>query len=99
MNEFQPAAFHRFGAVAVRLSVELGRTEMPLRDVLDAHHRLGQGLRGEHVPPRSPRRDQQQRCGHLPLRKISLISPCGRERVMARSIPTVIPAAITDEPP
>ncbi len=34
MSEFQPAAFHRFGAVAVRLSVELGRTEMPLRDVL-----------------------------------------------------------------
>jgi flagellar motor switch protein FliN/FliY len=39
MNEFQPAAFHRFGAVAVRLSVELGRTEMPLRDVL----MLGEG--------------------------------------------------------
>lgn len=39
MSEFQPAAFHRFGAVAVRLSVELGRTEMPLRDVLT----LGEG--------------------------------------------------------
>lgn len=34
MSNFQPAAFHRFGDVAVRLSVELGRTEMPLRDVL-----------------------------------------------------------------
>jgi flagellar motor switch protein FliN/FliY len=39
MSEFQPAAFHRFGAVAVRLSVELGRTEMSLRDVLQ----LGEG--------------------------------------------------------
>lgn len=39
MSEFQPAAFHRFGAVAVRLSVELGRTEMALRDVLQ----LGEG--------------------------------------------------------
>jgi flagellar motor switch protein FliN/FliY len=39
MSEFQPAAFHRFGAVAVRLSVELGRTEMPLREVLT----LGEG--------------------------------------------------------
>ena len=39
MSEFQPAAFQRFGAVAVRLSVELGRTEMPLRDVL----MLGEG--------------------------------------------------------
>ena len=35
----QPAAFARFGDVAVRLSVELGRTEMPLRDVL----MLGEG--------------------------------------------------------
>ena len=39
MNELQHAAFHRFGTVAVRLSVELGRTEMPLRDVL----MLGEG--------------------------------------------------------
>lgn len=39
MSAFQPAAFHRFGDVAVRLSVELGRTEMPLRDVL----MLGEG--------------------------------------------------------
>ncbi|KPF63598.1 FliM/FliN family flagellar motor switch protein [Porphyrobacter sp. AAP60] len=39
MTAFQPAAFHRFGDVAVRLSVELGRTEMPLRDVL----MLGEG--------------------------------------------------------
>ena len=39
MSEYQPAAIHRFGAVAVRLSVELGRTEMPLRDVLA----LGEG--------------------------------------------------------
>ncbi len=35
----QPASFSRFGDVAVRLSVELGRTEMPLRDVLT----LGEG--------------------------------------------------------
>lgn len=34
MTAFQPAAFSRFGDVAVRLSVELGRAEMPLRDVL-----------------------------------------------------------------
>ncbi len=34
MNNFQPAALHRFAAVTVRLSVELGRAEMPLRDVL-----------------------------------------------------------------
>jgi flagellar motor switch protein FliN/FliY len=39
MTAFQPAQLHRFGAVAVRLSVELGRTEMPLRDVLA----LGEG--------------------------------------------------------
>lgn len=35
----QPAVFSRFGDVAVRLSVELGRTDMPLRDVL----MLGEG--------------------------------------------------------
>lgn len=39
MTAFQPATFARFGDVAVRLSVELGRTEMPLRDVL----MLGEG--------------------------------------------------------
>lgn len=39
MTAHQPAAFARFGDVAVRLSVELGRTEMPLRDVL----MLGEG--------------------------------------------------------
>lgn len=39
MTIHQPAAFARFGDVAVRLSVELGRTEMPLRDVL----MLGEG--------------------------------------------------------
>ncbi len=39
MSEFNPSQFHRFGAVAVRLSVELGRTQMPLRDVLQ----LGEG--------------------------------------------------------
>ncbi len=39
MTVHQPAAFSRFGDVAVRLSVELGRTEMPLRDVL----MLGEG--------------------------------------------------------
>ena len=39
MTAYQPAAFARFGDVAVRISVELGRTEMPLRDVL----RLGEG--------------------------------------------------------
>lgn len=39
MTTDQPAAFARFGDVAVRLSVELGRTEMPLREVL----MLGEG--------------------------------------------------------
>jgi flagellar motor switch protein FliN/FliY len=39
MTAFQPAAFSRFGDVAVRLSVELGRAELPLRDVLT----LGEG--------------------------------------------------------
>ncbi len=39
MNAVQPAAFSRFGDVAVRLSVELGRAELPLRDVLT----LGEG--------------------------------------------------------
>ncbi len=39
MNAFQPAAFSRFGDVAVRLSVELGRAELPLREVLT----LGEG--------------------------------------------------------
>jgi len=38
MTAYQPA-LARFGDVAVRLSVELGRTEMPLRDVLS----LGEG--------------------------------------------------------
>ena len=33
MNTFNPA-LHRFGDVTVRLSVELGRTDMPLKDVL-----------------------------------------------------------------
>lgn len=33
MNTFN-SALHRFGEVTVRLSVELGRTEMPLKDVL-----------------------------------------------------------------
>ncbi len=33
MTAFNPA-LHRFGDVTVRLSVELGRTDMPLRDVL-----------------------------------------------------------------
>ena len=42
----QPASFHRFGAVAVRLSVELGRTEMALRDVL----MLGEGSTGRARP-------------------------------------------------
>lgn len=39
MNALQSPAFARFGDVAVRLSVELGRTDMPLRDVL----MLGEG--------------------------------------------------------
>ncbi|MFO6446338.1 FliM/FliN family flagellar motor switch protein [Erythrobacter sp. NE805] len=39
MTAFQPAAFSRFGDVAVRLSVELGRAELPLREVLT----LGEG--------------------------------------------------------
>lgn len=34
MTAYQPAAFSRFGDVSVRLSVELGRAEMCLRDVL-----------------------------------------------------------------
>lgn len=38
MNMASPA-LHRFGDVTVRLSVELGRTNMPLRDVLA----LGEG--------------------------------------------------------
>ena len=38
MSDFSPA-LHRFGDVSVRLSVELGRADMPLRDVLA----LGQG--------------------------------------------------------
>lgn len=38
MNAYNPA-LARFGGVSVRLSVELGRTEMPLRDVLS----LGEG--------------------------------------------------------
>lgn len=33
MSALSPA-LHRFGDVSVRLSVELGRTDMPLRDVL-----------------------------------------------------------------
>jgi len=39
MTAQPPAAFARFGDVAVRLSVELGRAELPLRDVLT----LGEG--------------------------------------------------------
>ena len=33
MNAINPA-LHRFGEVTVRLAVELGRTDMPLKDVL-----------------------------------------------------------------
>lgn len=42
MTAFNPVhnpALHRFGDVAVRLSVELGRTDMPLKEVL----KLGEG--------------------------------------------------------
>jgi len=39
MSAFHAPSFSRFGDVAVRLSVELGRTEMALRDVL----MLGEG--------------------------------------------------------
>ncbi len=39
MTAHPPAALARFGDVAVRLSVELGRAELPLRDVL----MLGEG--------------------------------------------------------
>lgn len=39
MSTVQPTPFSRFGDVAVRLSVELGRTELPLREVLT----LGEG--------------------------------------------------------
>ena len=39
MSIMPPSPFHRFGDVSVRLSVELGRTEMALRDVL----MLGEG--------------------------------------------------------
>lgn len=39
MSALQSPAFARFGDVAVRLSVELGRTDMPLREVL----MLGEG--------------------------------------------------------
>lgn len=39
MSAYQPAPFSRFGDVAVRLAVELGRAEMPLREVLQ----LGEG--------------------------------------------------------
>ncbi|WP_298471500.1 flagellar motor switch protein FliN [uncultured Erythrobacter sp.] len=38
MTAFNPA-LHRFGDVTVRLSVELGRTDMPLKEVLA----LGEG--------------------------------------------------------
>lgn len=38
MNAFSPA-LRRFGEVSVRLSVELGRTDMPLKEVLS----LGEG--------------------------------------------------------
>ncbi|MFU7529338.1 flagellar motor switch protein FliN [Qipengyuania sp. ASV99] len=38
MNAINPA-MHRFGDVTVRLSVELGRTDMPLKEVLA----LGEG--------------------------------------------------------
>lgn len=34
MNHLDPSAIRRFGEVSVRISVELGRTEMRLRDVL-----------------------------------------------------------------
>jgi flagellar motor switch protein FliN/FliY len=39
MSAHQPAAFSRFGDVAVRVAVELGRTDMPLREML----MLGEG--------------------------------------------------------
>ena len=63
------------------------------------NHGLGQRLGRKHVPPGAARCNQQQAPGHLRLRKRSLIWPCGRLRVRAKSIPTVMPAAITEEPP
>jgi hypothetical protein len=65
------------------------------------HHRLGQRLRGEHVPPRPARRDDKKRRGHQRRRRIRMspISPCARVRVKASSIPTMIPMAMSEDPP
>ena len=65
------------------------------------HHLLGQGLSGKHMPAGASGSDDEKRRGHQwPRReRISPILPCGRERVKAKSIPTITPPAMSDEPP
>ena len=61
---------------------------------------LGQRLGGEHVSAGAARRDQCKPVRHQRARRrISAISPCGRVRVSASSIPSAMPEAITELPP
>ncbi len=68
---------------------------------------LRQRLRRKHVPAGAARREDAERRAPLrhrpphrpPPRRMSPISPCGRLRVKDRRHPTMIPVAISDEPP
>lgn len=95
MTAYQPASFSRFGDVAVRLSVELGRTDMPLREVLS----LGEGstvslnrLTDElldvtangHVIARG---EVIAECGRFALRIVSLVGEDGLNGTPAAGLP------------
>lgn len=110
MTAYQPAAFARFGDVAVRLSVELGRTEMPLRDVL----MLGEGstvsldrLTDELLDVTAngrviARGEVVAERGRFALRIVSLVGEDGQDAAPAPGshgadpAPSDLPAAIAD---
>lgn len=101
MTAYQPAAFARFGDVAVRLSVELGRTEMPLRDVLT----LGEGstvtldrLTDEMLDVTAngrviARGEVVAEKGRFALRIVSLVGEDGQDAPPAAGADAAIPAA------
>jgi len=99
MTAYQPAAFARFGDVAVRLSVELGRTEMPLRDVLT----LGEGstvtldrLTDELLDVTAngrviARGEVVAEKGRFALRIVSLVGEDGQEVAPSGEVPAPVP--------
>ena len=93
--------FDRVGKSArkARATVIRGQRNLPPL----AHHRFGQRLRREHMPARAASSDDHARglgIGHTrPRRKTSVMTPWGRLRVKAKSMPSVMPPAISDDPP